>query len=426
MVLVILALFRMSMTVIAPPEPPRLDELEALIVIEEARRRTRRRRLAYIVATLLAVAIGCAVWAGLAFRGGDATTAGRARPGFRLVTARGPVAHQLIETWNLPQPTSVDLATGQERPARTTQEVWVDRDSGLWRIVARINGRIQSDRVDPGTGRPLPSQPDALLQPVGFSFGHFWPLAHQYGREPGTETFRGRKVIWVGKTEHGFPLAPRDGQRVGLDARTHDPLVYRSFLYGAVVSQSWVRAQMQDVPGSRFSLAVPVGSTTDSRPAMRYEFFAVPASTPFGARARSALGRTPLWLGWRFHGQRIHSITIGSEVIQGRNGARLSSAKFVRYDYGIVSLEEFGSQRPSWYEQGPRPGYVVLETLNRAYELGPGPRVWPKVDVLGGQRAALTRGGVLAVITSPDARRYSLNRASAMSLARELRPVPPT
>ncbi len=30
MVLVILALFRMSMTVIAPPEPPRLDELEAL------------------------------------------------------------------------------------------------------------------------------------------------------------------------------------------------------------------------------------------------------------------------------------------------------------------------------------------------------------------------------------------------------------
>jgi hypothetical protein len=238
-------------------------------------------------------------------------------------------------------------------------------------------------------------------------------------------TFRGRKVIWLGQINNGFPPAPRIGEQVGLDPRTHKPFAYRSFLYDAVVSQYWVQARMKDMPGSQVSFAVPEGLGKDPQQSMRYEFYAVPASTPFGPRARRALGRTPLWLGWRFRGHRIRSVTIGSDVIEASTGATLSSAKFVRYDYGIVNLEEFGSQRPSWYEQGPLPGHVVLETLNPIYELAPGPGIRPKVDVLE-QRATVTRLGLLVLMTSPDARRYPLNRTSVMSLVNGLRPLPPT
>jgi hypothetical protein len=225
------------MTVVAPrqpiaPQQPLHDELEALI--EEARRRGRRRRRAFVVAALFAAMIGGAVWAAVALRAGGGTTAGTAPRDFHLVKARGPVAHRLFETWILPQPTSIDLATGHERPARTTWEIWFDRRSGLTRVVARVDGRIQSDRVE--TCSPVahggPCVP--AYAAAGFSFEHLWPPdSHQYVREPGTGIFRGREVVWLGKVYNGFPPAPRDGERVGLDPRTHEPLAYRSFLMAA-------------------------------------------------------------------------------------------------------------------------------------------------------------------------------------------------
>jgi photosystem II stability/assembly factor-like uncharacterized protein len=61
-----------GMSVVAPPEPPRPDELEALI--REARARQRRRALMICVSVLVAVGIGFALW--MVLSGSDGSAVG--------------------------------------------------------------------------------------------------------------------------------------------------------------------------------------------------------------------------------------------------------------------------------------------------------------------------------------------------------------
>jgi len=51
--------------------------------------------------------------------------------------------------------------------------------------------------------------------------------------------------------------------------------------------------------------------------------------------------------------------------MQARTGAKLRPARFVTFDYGSFKLQEFGSHRPFWYEQGPLPGRVVIDGRSR-------------------------------------------------------------
>lgn len=92
--------------------------------------------------------VGAAVWGGIALTNGS-TTNGAAPPGFRLVQARGPVEHQVIETRGLLQLSTVDLATGRERPTKRTSELWFDPRGGLARVVVRLDGRTRTDQVVP-------------------------------------------------------------------------------------------------------------------------------------------------------------------------------------------------------------------------------------------------------------------------------------
>jgi hypothetical protein len=404
----------------APPRPFEREELEALI--EEARRRTRRRRLAYLLAILLAAGAVGAIWAGLALTAGGGTTAGLAPPGFHLVKARGPVAHLLIETRSvsLTQPTSIDLATGRERPARTTSEVWLDRRSGLARVVMRVDGRTQWDQV--GTCSPEWTEPNCLpaFAPSG-----------QWVREPGRDVFHGGEIIWFGKRQgevtwlgkhyDGYPPAPSEGEHVGLDPRTHEPVAFRNYDEGALIAESWVRQRKPDVAAGRLSLAVPDGEIEGYlRQSARTAFSADGVSTPFAARARRALARAPLWLGPSFRDHPLLSVKIGSEFLEASTGARLRSARFVRFNYENFSLEEFGSERPSWYEEGPRPGRVILERLG-GWQLGARPGT---VGVFVSEaRAAVSRGGVLVVVTAYNPGLSGLDGPGVRALAKALRPL---
>jgi hypothetical protein len=112
----------------APVAPPQrsADELEALI--EEARRRARRRRVGRIRAAALAVILAAGVLAGLSALKVIGGSGGTTNPrGVHVVRSRGPVEHWLIQTWQLPQPTTIDLETGEQRAAATTTEIWLDR-----------------------------------------------------------------------------------------------------------------------------------------------------------------------------------------------------------------------------------------------------------------------------------------------------------
>jgi hypothetical protein len=408
----------MATTLLAPPEPPRHDDLEALI--EEARRRTRLRRLSYAAAALFVVLGGAAVWGGIALTNGS-TTNGAAPPGYHLVQARGDVEHQVIETRGLLQLNTVDLATGRQRPTKTTSELWFDPRSGLARVVVQLDGRMQSDLVVPCNrsryGSCVP----------GYSFATNSPVDSQnYVRDPGTYRFHGREVIWAGKPlKRGLRPNPGAGERVGIDVQTHEPIAYR-YLDGEVAAEARVTARLQDVPVGHFSFVVPEGGLAEGFPKeSSVTTLAVsPEKTLLQARTRRTLGRTPLWLGRMFAGQPLQSIALGVEVLKAPSGARLSTAPFVRYDYGAFSLQELGARRPSWYRQGPPPGQAVLER-GTAYLLSGQPNTLKQMVAVG--RAALSRDGLLVLVNPagpPGQWSYVLTHARALRLIDALRPLP--
>ena len=406
----------MSATV-APPQRSD-DELEALI--EEARRHARRRRLGHIRAAALAVILAGGVLAGLSALEVIGGSGGTTNPrGFHVVRSRGPVEHRLIQTSQLPQPTTIDLETGEQRAAATTTEIWLDRRSGLARIVERLDGSVQSDRTTANSG-PLPAGA-RLTDFINMDslFGTYWPVDRRtFGRQPGLQTFRGHKVIWLGSRIHGFPPVPKDGNWLALDARTHQPVGYRSFLYGTVVQEALLKARLPDIPRGRFSFTVP--DEQPETPAWRApKTIATTAAKRMNRVARRTLGRTPLWLGRRFRGHGLRSVSIGSEPAAGTGRA----APFVLFDYGVLGLKEFEARRPAGHLEGPRSGRIVLQTVP-SYTLAPGPDVRPKV-VVSEQSAALTRGGLLVIATSGGDRRIALDRSTSLDLAAALRPISP-
>lgn len=409
-------------SVIAPPKPLRQDDLQVPndleALIEEARRRTRLRRLSYAAAALLAVLIGAAAWGAIALTNGS-TTNGAAPPGFQLIQARGPVEHQVIGTHGLLRLNTVDLATGRERPTRTTSELWFDPRGGLARVVVRQDGRTRSDQVVPCNRTRYGSCA------LGFSFAFNSPIDSQnYVRDPGTYRFHGRNVIWAGKPyPKGFAPAPGFGERVGIDVRTHEPIAYRYLEDGEVAAESWIKMRLRSLPANRFSFTVPDGGVEDGFPKLSSATKAAvsPERGLLEARTRRVLRRTPLWLGRVFEGQPLRSIALGVEILKGKSGVKLSTTPFVRYDYGGILLQEYGARHPSWYREGPRPGHVVLER-GRDY----GGQVDTPVAGATVQWAALTRNGVLVLASpsGPFAASSGLTRAGVLRLVDALRPVP--
>lgn len=334
------------MTVIAaPPRPPQPDP-EALI--EEARRRARRRRLISAAVVLLALAIGGGTYGIVELTGGPSTAGQAVPPGFTLVKARGPVSHALLEIRGPTPSLSIDLATGRARKVNVTREVWWDPKGGLARVIERVDGRIAADSAaqacTPPTGFCIPPPPFDLG-----NMGYRWPLDPRRVVQTGTGTFRGHSVVWVQGLVNGRRQA-RDFDRVGLDARTHRPLVYRSFARNRLSYQQVITFR-RDLPASRVSFVVQKGG------APVHSFPPVPPqSTKIQAvglaAAHDALGTTPVWLGPSFRGHRLRRAEVGTIGIETNTGRTLSPVNFVRLNYGVVSMQEFGREHPVWYLQG--------------------------------------------------------------------------
>jgi hypothetical protein len=383
------------MSVLAPPKPPVHEDPEALI--EEARRRARRRRLAFVAAGVVGLAIVGMVLA-IVFSRMNGT--GAAVPeGFHLVRARGPVQHALVEL-SPSRRESIDLATGKARPATSTWEVWWDRASGLDRVVARVDGRVQADLV----GQACPGKRFCIPPPpFGYRQGGIkWPLSPKGATIVGSGTFRGHQVIWI------EPRVAAGGsnvvERYGLDARTHEVLVYRESV-GRRLFIEQVYTWLKELPASSVRFVVPKGGA----PELSFPPSPDPStqSRPSSLSAASrVLGRTPLWLGASFRGHKLRGVEVGTEGMftRGYSGTVLRKAPFVTFDYGNLALQEFGSTRPFWYEQGPRPGQIAYDG-----------------------RVVLARDGLLVLATpkgvvtpkelGPD------SRALALAVARFLRPV---
>jgi hypothetical protein len=411
------------MTVTAPPQPSQ-DELEALI--EEARQRARRRKLRNAIAAVAAAAVAVAVAAAVVFasRGPGAD---RVPDGFQLVHARGPVEHAQIE-WYATGPYAqrvIDVTTGTERRVPVVFDVWWDRGRNLFRAIARVDGRVQSDtsgrpcQVATGFGRKcLPPKPFDLGRE-----GYRWPIDPSVARVTGRGLYRGRDVIWVQR----LARAPGGGRdpAVALDAHTHRPVGTRYVADGKVFDEQVYRF-LGTVPSAKVSFLVPAAGVPRSDlnylSSFPYGFFGGPRVSDAGSqrvslrKARDVLGRNPLWLGPSFQGNPLQLVQTVKEGTWA--GSRLpGSARAVILDYGIVMLEEFGRERP-FSEHGPPAGKMVVTGL-------------PPVATLNRDsllvHADLTPFANWHITGSRFAAQDAANaRAGALAVARGLRRLPPS
>jgi hypothetical protein len=379
-------------------------------LIAEARRRGRRRNFVLALIALLALLVGGGIWATLKLTdGGGGAAAVHAPPGFHIVQSHGPVARRVLETWTLAQPVSVDLATGTERPVRTTSAIWYDDRGDVNRVVTRADGQVQHDNSFAcARSAPRPCAPEP------FSFENYWPVnTSRYARQPGIGTFHGRPVIWIAPRQAGgFAAPPNFGERIGLDPRTHEPVADRMYYNGKISSEALVLEHKPDIAAGKYSFVVQ--NPTTRRPNEPAPELSARGSNPYALRARRALGRRPLWLGERFDGSRLEAITIGS-TFEPPTGISRKATRYVVYDYGNVAIDEFNARDLHGARGTSLPGRMTLQGPDTLANPSSSPSVV----------AQLIRDGVFVFVGASQHGNYVLDRAGALRVARALRPVPP-
>jgi hypothetical protein len=285
----------------------------------------------------------------------------------------------------------IDLASGTERRVPFVLEEWWDERTGLDRVVFRNDGRVQADTVGQSC-QPKPRFCFPLPPPFHLAgYGLRWPPDKKRFRVLGKGTFHGHDVIWVRSLVSNIGV--QTGDRLAYGVRTHELVGKRSTTFPWVTE---VYTLLPDLPAGGFSFVVPEGGGAlhSFPPSPQTD---TESSSSSLRAARDAIGAVPFWLGPRFQGARLESVEVGTEGMKARTGATLRPARFVTFDYGTVKLQEFGSNHPFWYEQGPRPGRVVIDS---------------------GTRAALTRDGVLVL-----AQGQFFDAGSALAIVKALRPV---
>src|SRR5207244_2131841 len=139
-------------------------------------------------------------------------------------------------------------------------------------------------------------------------------------------------------------------------------IVYRTIdrLRGRRIVNEQIFTVLKDLPARSVRFAAPKGAS-----ALQHSFPPVPELvTRKHASSVSAVGNTlgtaPLWLGPSFRGHHLRRVEVGTEGFSAKPGVTLLPAKFVTFDYGVVKLQEFGSQRSFRFLQGPRPGQALV------------------------------------------------------------------
>jgi hypothetical protein len=183
---------------------------------------------------------------------------------------------------------------------------------------------------------------------------------------------------------------------------------------GKISSEVLVLERKPDIAAGEYAFVVPDPTTT------RVPFVTNPTpelsargSNPYALRARRALGQRPLWLGERFRGRRLEGVTIGS-TFAPPTGNSPKAATYVFYDYGNVGLSEFNARDLHGALGASLPGRMTLQMPDTLTS----PTSSPSVV------AELSRDGVFVFAERSQHGNYVLDRASALGVARALRPVP--
>jgi hypothetical protein len=319
-----------------------------------------------------------------------------------------PIRHafyQYVRLGPQKQPGSlrVELATGHSAPLKTTNEIWFDKRSGLFRVQIRSNSSLLFDGVGTSCSPGEPRKPCLRFGITPFLEVDQYKTAFEQGRtrKLGEGMLDGYHVLWVARVYRG---KGNTSERAALDAQTHELRAVRQLVNGRPFSQENVTL-LDDIPAGSVRFPIPRGGAPwGSVPP------ALPLEMDLGSSRISAvrhlLSPSPLWVGRRFSGLVLSSLDAGAAKVKGVNGVTLASVPYVRLTYGAdpprqLILEEFNATPKVWLRhQGffaPPAGYL---------------------DLYSGQSGGTVgRGRVVVRMSAPT-------KQATIEAARALKPIP--
>jgi len=250
----------------------------------------------------------------------------------------------------------VDLRNGRSMPLSRDGELWYDAGRGVFRSVARIDGRV----VYRASGRTTSIY--AVDDPAALGAIYREALVRGKVRQTGTGVLRGRRVVFIAGTGKGNSI------RAALDARSFQLVRLQFFTGGRLQSQLDV-LRYETVSRAEANLPNPPPGPSFSHGTTSSSGLGSGSAVTLG-KARTIFAIAPLWVGRVVGGHRLGLVTLEKET-DTRHGQTVHG-KFLAFDYGstaggdsYLELEEAPAAvaAPIWSFQGdyaPPPGYLDL------------------------------------------------------------------
>jgi hypothetical protein len=305
-----------------------------LAAVADAVSETQRPRRKWLRATKSRGAAFAAVLAAIAalalvapWQSGGPTVVERAL----AAVGGGPVIHAVVE-YSQPGDEIVDIRTGEGRQRVRTTEYWYDQERHVLRTRV-LTDDVQLTEIletpdhawsDVGD---FPTDGSFTLDPAlgGFVTQYRESLAAGRAIDAGESVLAGRKV----KLLH-FRGPTGEVREVAVDAETGKPLRFHTTYPGGRTSPTFRVVRIESVARDprdfqRPKLSPPRGTSGSVSAGHEISL----------ADAAGALGRTPVWLGREFTGQRLESVRVERARVQLTNGGEVEGTILrIEYEHG--------------------------------------------------------------------------------------------
>jgi hypothetical protein len=267
------------------------DSVMARVEQRATRKRSRRAQAALgVAAVAVAGLVAVLAWP---FSADDGSVVERA-----LAAADDGAVLHIVFRYDRPIDAVVDLETGERRDnVYPETELWYDRDRGV-RHVARIGNIVVYEDVGAAAANPW------LDRYVLLAKSYRDALESGQARLVGPGEVDGRAVFWISVWEgrsrsviDGTVKFHRVAQEVAVSQETYEPVATRSTLDGKPVIQPFGRiVEFETLSADE----VEFKRTSGPRQEEPHAFFCCRTEAIPLERARSVIGRAPLWLGEEF------------------------------------------------------------------------------------------------------------------------------
>jgi hypothetical protein len=275
------------------------DWRSVLARVEHPPMRRRRAKLAITGAGLVVAALVVALaWPFGADRGGVLERA-------LAATDDGAILH-IVFRYDRPIDSIIDLESGERRDnVYPVSELWYDRDRGV-RYIGRIGDIVVHDEFGAQGADPR------LDTYVLLARSYRDALASGRARVVGPGEVDGRPVFWISVWEAstrsvtgGKVTFHRVAQEVAVSQESYEPVAARSTLGGKPDRRTLVRiVEFETLPADEVDLEQPSPPRQDEP----HAFLCCRTEPIEFERARSVIGRAPLWLGDEFRNLELRRV----------------------------------------------------------------------------------------------------------------------